>query len=235
MRVRVPAVVIASLVAASAFAQCNVAPIYSTQFRSTFNDLALDGSDLWAATGYGLALYDRGVDPPAFVASIAIPGTTRVVRVANGFAYAGSGNAVVVVQKNGRALKVVRSVDAGAQVNDIAVNAGALYAATANGLAQFDLLDFSRRNLATSGANVTSIALVNNTLYAADGDASVETFSVDIPSLPQATGALSSSLARVTSVRPNNGKLYLSDSRQTDVFVSGAKAASLPFGITALA
>jgi hypothetical protein len=232
---RVCVAVLIGFIAIPALPQCNISPIFSTQFRSTFNDLALDGNDLWTATAYGLALYDRGVDPPAFVASVAIPGTTRVVRVANGVAYAGSGNAVVVVQKNGRALKIVRSVDAGAQVNDIAVNAGALYAATANGLAQFDLLDFSRRNLPTSGANVTSVALVNNTLYAADGDASVETFSVDIPALPQATGTLSSSLARVTSVRPNNGKLYLSDGRQTDIFIGGTKAATLPFGITALA
>jgi len=234
MRARVLAVVIAFLLAPSALPQCNIAPVFSTQFRSTFNDLALDGNDLWTATSYGLALYDRGVDPPAFVASIALPGTTRVVRVANGSAYAGSGNAVAVVQKNGRALKLVRATDAGAQVNDLAVTGASVYAATANGLAQFDLLDWSRRTLPTSAANVTSLALAGNTLYAADGDSSVETFNIDIPSLPQATGALSS-LARVTSVKANNGKLYLSDGRLTDVFIGATKAATLAFGVTALA
>ena len=120
------AVLLSFLLISSAFPQCNVSPVFSTQFRSTFNDLALDGNDLWTATSYGLSLYDRGVDPPAFVASVAVPGTTRVVRVANGFAYAGSGNAIVVVQRNGRALKIVRSVDAGAQVNDLAVTGNAL-------------------------------------------------------------------------------------------------------------
>lgn len=236
---RACAVVLVGFLAVQTFAQCNVSPIYSTQFRSTVSDLALDGADLWAATAYGLTLYDRGADPPQPVASIALPGTTRVVRVANGFAYAGSGNAVVVVQKNGRSLKVVKSVDAGAQVNDLAVNANAVYAATANGLAQFDLLDFSRRNLATTNANVTSLALAGNTLYAADGDATVDVFSIDIPSLPQSLGTFASSLARVVSVKLNNGKLYTSDGRQSEAFVgSGAgmtRLASMPFGITALA
>ena len=226
--------VLIGLIAIPALSQCNITPVFSTQFRSTFNDLALDGNDLWTATSYGLALYDRGVDPPAFVASIALPGTTRVVRVANGSAYAGSGNAIDVVQKNGRALKLARATDTGAQVNDLAVTGADVYAATANGLAQYDLLDWSRRTLPTSAANVTSLALVGNTLYAADGDSSVEIFNIDIPSLPQATGALSS-LARVTSIKANNGKLYLSDGRQTDVFIGATKAATLAFGVTALA
>src|ERR1043166_8064171 len=150
-------------------------------------------------------------------------------------ACAGSGNAIAVVQKNGRALKLVRTTDAGAQVNDLAVTGSAVYAATANGLAQFDLLDWSRRALATSSANVTSLALVQNTLYAADGDATVESFNIDIPSLPQATGALTGSLARVTSIEANGGKLYASDGRQTDVYIGTTKAATLPFGVTTLA
>src|ERR1043166_9594469 len=100
MRVRVSAVVIAFLLVPTAFPQCNVAPVFSAQFRSTFNDLALDGNDLWTATTYGVALYDRGVDPPLIVASLALPGTTRVVRVLSGTAYVGSGNSIAVVQKN---------------------------------------------------------------------------------------------------------------------------------------
>jgi hypothetical protein len=232
---RACAAVLIGLLAIPAFPQCNISPVFSTQFRSTFNDLAIDGNDLWTATSYGVSLYDRGVDPPAFVASLALPGTTRVVRVLNGSAYVASGNAVAVVQKNGRALKLVRTTDAGAQVNDLAVTGAAVYAATANGLAQFDLLDWSRRNLATSSPNVTSLALSGNTLYAADGDSSVETFNIDIPSLPQATGALAASLARVTSVEANGVKLYASDGRQTDVFIGTTRAATLPFGVTALA
>ncbi len=226
-------VLVSLLLVSPAFPQCNVSPVFSTQFRSTFNDLALDGNDLWTATSYGLSLYDRGVDPPALVASVAVPGTTRVVRVTNGFAYAGSGNAIVVVQKSGRALKIVRSVDAGAQVNDLTVTGNALYAATANGLAQYDLLDWSRRALVTSGANVTSLALLGTTLYAADGDSSVEAFSVDIPSLTQSIGTFAS-LSRVTSVKVNNGKLYTSDGL-VGSGVTMTKVASTSFGITALA
>src|SRR5437763_376570 len=112
MCVRV-AVLVSFLLVPSAFPQCTVSPIFSAQFRSTFNDLSLDGNDLWTATSYGLALYDRGVDPPALVASIALPGTTRGVRVLNGSAYAGSGNAIAVVQKNSRALTLLRTTDEG--------------------------------------------------------------------------------------------------------------------------
>ncbi|HEY6137905.1 MAG TPA: hypothetical protein VI670_09100 [Thermoanaerobaculia bacterium] len=238
MRVRVLAVVIPFLVVPTAVPQCTIAPIFSAQLRSTFNDLAVDGNDLWAATGYGVALYDRRDDPPSFVTSLALPGTTRVVRVAGGVAYVGTGNAVAVVQKNGRALKLLRTADAGAQVNDLAVTANAVYAATANGLVQFDLFDWSRRALPTSSPNVTSLALLGTTLYAADNDSSVEVISIDIPSLPQPRGTFLS-LPRVTSVKANNGKLYTSDGRQSEVFGgSGAdmtRLAAAPFGIASLA
>ncbi|HKS23502.1 MAG TPA: hypothetical protein VJZ76_11935 [Thermoanaerobaculia bacterium] len=218
--------------------QCTIAPIFSAQLRSTFNDLAVDGNDLWTATGYGVALYDRRDDPPSLVASLALPGNTRVVRVANGVAYVGTGNAIAVVQKNGRALTLVRTTNAGAQVNDLAVTASAVYAATANGLAQFDLFDWSRRALPTSGSNVTSLALLGSTLYAADNDSSVEVISVDIPSLPQSLGTFPS-LPRVTSVKANNGKLYTSDGRQSEVFggagASMTRLSAAPFGIASLA
>src|SRR4029078_2380021 len=125
MRARVLAVVIPFLVLPAALPQCTIAPIFSAQLRSTFNDLAVDGTDLWAATGYGVALYDRRDDPPSLVASLALPGTTRVVRVVGGVAYVGSGDSIAVVQKNGRALKLLRTTGAGAQVNDLAVTGSA--------------------------------------------------------------------------------------------------------------
>ena len=238
VRVRVLAVVIPFLFVASAIPQCTVTPIFSAQLRSTFNDVVLDGNDVWTATGYGLAIYDRRDDPPSFVASIPLPGTTRVVRVAGGVAYAGSGSAIAVVQKNGRALTLVRTTDAGAQVNDLLVTGNAVYAATANGLAQFDVFDWSRRALPTSSANVLSLALLGTTLYAADGDSTVEAISIDIPSLPQSLGTFPS-LPRVVSVKANNGKLYTSDGRQSEIFGgSGAnvtKLSSAPFGLTSLA
>lgn len=235
---RVCVAVLTFVVTSQLFAQCTIAPIFSAQLRSTVNDVAVDGNDLWTATGYGVALYDRRDDPPSLVASLALPGITRVVRVVSGVAYAGSGNAIAVVQKNGRALKLVRTTDAGAQVNDLAVTASAVYAATANGLAQFDLFDWSRRALPTSSPNVTSLAFLGTTLYAADNDSSVEVISTDIPSLPQSLGTFPS-LPRVTSVEVNNGKLYTSDGRQSEVFggsgANMARLASAPFGITSLA
>jgi hypothetical protein len=235
---RVCVAVLSFVVTSQLFAQCTIAPIFSAQLRSTFTDVAVDGNDLWTATGYGVALYDRRDDPPSLVASLALPGTTRVVRVANDVAYAGSGNAIAVVQKNGRALKLVRTADAGAQVNDLAVTASAAYAATANGLVQLDLFDWSRRTLPTTSTNVASLALLGTTLYAADNDSSVEAISIDIPSLPQSLGTFPS-LPRVISVRANNGKLYTSDGRQSEVFSGSgagmARLAAAPFGITSLA
>src|ERR1051325_57232 len=125
-----------SFLALPVSAQCNLSLVHSDPFRSTFLDVAIDGSDLWAATSYALTLYDRSVDPPAYVASIALPGTTRVVRLANGNAYAGSGSSVDVVRKNGRALQLTTSVviGAGGTVNDMVATGGELYVATSTGL-----------------------------------------------------------------------------------------------------
>src|SRR5437763_16718718 len=84
-------------------AQCNSSLVYSGPFRASYLDLAIDGNDLWAATGYGVQLFDRSVEPPALVTSISLPGITRVVRAVNGTAYAGSGSSVYVIHKIGRA------------------------------------------------------------------------------------------------------------------------------------
>ena len=73
-------------------AQCNSSLVYSGPFRASYLDIAIDGNDLWAATGYGIQLFDRSVDPPALVTSISVPGMTRVVKAVNGVAYAGSGS-----------------------------------------------------------------------------------------------------------------------------------------------
>ena len=236
-----------SLLSAAAFPQCNLAPVASAQFRSSILDLAVDGNDLWAATSYGVTLYDRSVDPPLIVSSVAVPGTTRVIRAGNGVAYAGSGSAIFVIRKSPRGLVVSGSVDAGGTVNDLVLRTNDLFAATANGIAQFDLLkpDAPARTpaiLATSGSNVTSIALSNNnTLFAADGDASVEVFDVSIATLPQRTGSVTSSLARPSSVHASGGRLYVSDGQNTEAFIGSGNslspAATLPspFGSTSLA
>src|SRR6476661_9253892 len=85
-------------------AQCNSSLVYSGPFRASYLDLAVDGNDLWAATSYGVQLFDRSVDPPALIASVGVPGITRVVRAVNGAAYAGSGSSVYVIHKSGKTL-----------------------------------------------------------------------------------------------------------------------------------
>src|SRR5204863_302447 len=83
--------------------------------------------------------------------------------------------AIQVVRWNGRALQLAGSVDAGATVNDLVLTPAYLYAATSSGLAQYDLLNPNApaktgATFTTSAANVGSLALTGNTLYATDGD-----------------------------------------------------------------
>src|ERR1044072_3087155 len=137
--------------------QCNLAPVYSAQFRTSILDIAIDNNDLWAATSYGISLYDRSIDPPKLVASIPVPGITRVVRAANGTIYAGSGSSVVLIRNR----QITKTIDAGGTVNDLLVTPLDIFAATSNGLQMIHLLDFHTQKLATSSANVTSLALSN--------------------------------------------------------------------------
>jgi hypothetical protein len=220
-------------------AQCNSSLVYSGAFRASYLDLAIDGNDLWAATGYGVQLFDRSVDPPALVASVSVPGITRVVRAANGVAYAGSGSSVYVIHKNGKTLSITAQYDAGATVNDLVVTpAQYAFIATTNGLRAVDLLNLATPfvPMQTTGTNVTSLAAdaILATLYAADGDSSIEMFNITVAGSPQHTGALSS-LPRVTSLQTTPTRLYASDGISTDVFINNSKAATVAKGTTALA
>src|SRR5882762_5868155 len=185
------------LLPVTAFAQCNLTQVASIPFRASYLDIAIDGNDLWAATSYGLSLYDRGVDPPALVASLPLPGITRVVRATNGRAYAGSGPTLYVVGKNGKSLQVVRGIDAGGTINDLLLTTLDLYVATSNGLTQWDLLDPTNPSktpalFTTSRANVVSLTLSGSTLFAADGDSSIEAFNISVPSIPNGVGTIAS-------------------------------------------
>ena len=55
------------LVSFEAFPQCNLSQVASVPFRASYLDIAIDGNDLWAATSYGVSLFDRSVDPPAMI------------------------------------------------------------------------------------------------------------------------------------------------------------------------
>jgi hypothetical protein len=245
---RVAVAITLILITATAFPQCNLTQVASIPFRASYLDVAIDGNDLWAATSYGVSLYDRGFDPPALIASLPLPGITRVVRVANGITYAGSGATLFIVRKNGRALQLVRGIDTGATINDLLLTPLELYAATSDGLSQYDLLDpqnpsKTAATFVTSRPNVQSLALSNAILFAADGDSSVESFNVTVPSIPTGVGAVAS-LPAANAVAVNAGRLYVSDSdgQQTDIFTNidsgggnAAKAATDSFGGAAIA
>jgi hypothetical protein len=219
-------------------AQCNFSLAYSGPFRASYLDVAVEGNDLWAATSYGVQLFDRSVDPPALVASVAVPGITRVVRAVNGVAFAGSGSSVYAIHRSGKTLSIAGSYDAGAAVNDLVVTpAQYLYIATANGLREIDFLNPGAPiPLVTSGSNVTSLAADANltTLYAADGDSTIEVFNITVATLPQHTGSLDS-LPHVIAVELTPTRLYASDGFSTDVFVANAKTANIAAGTVSLA
>jgi hypothetical protein len=220
-------------------ADCTWSPQQSTQFRITALDLSVDGSFVWLATGYGVQLLEgtRGLE------SLAISGLTRVVQAdGSGLAYVGSGARIHVVRRDGRKLTLVRSVSAPGTVNDIVLEGGYLFAATTNGIAHYDLLDRTnpvRTNvtLHTSAANVSMLASTRTTLYAADGDATVEMFSLAIPALPQNIGTLDAMPVATSVHTANDNHVYVSDffGQLTDVFSGTTRVARLPFGATSFA
>src|SRR5881394_920787 len=63
-RMRGCAAILSFILTVPLFPQCPYSHVASIPFRSTAYDVAIDGNDLWLATGYGVALYDRTVDPP---------------------------------------------------------------------------------------------------------------------------------------------------------------------------
>jgi hypothetical protein len=216
-----------TLFAVPAFPDCNYSLIYSGQFRASYFDLAIDGNDLWAATSYGVSLFNRLTDPPALVATIAVPGVTRAVRVSGGTVFAASGTRVYVIRRSGTSLTITGSYDAGATINDLVATTLNLYVATTSGLQQVDALTLRKTAaiLPTSSTNVTSLSLAPDgaTLYAADGDSSIELFNISISTLPQHTGTITS-LPRVIAVEATATRLYASDGFSTDMFLNGGIA-----------
>jgi hypothetical protein len=228
---------LAVLLAKAALPQCSYSPVASAPFRSTAYDLAVDGNDLWMATGYGVSLFDRSVDPPKLSALVPVPQTTKLVRASNGLAYAGSGDSVAVIRKAGKQLQLASTFKAAGTVNDLLLTPNYLYVATKSGLAQYDLLDPqhpSKTNvtLATSSANVTSLAMSGSLLFVADGDASVERFDLTTPNLPHALNSVST-LAHAATVHVVNNRLYVSDGLQTEIFVqiTGTPASAAVIGV----
>jgi hypothetical protein len=219
-------------------ADCVWTPRHSFHFRTTALDLSVDGDFVWLATSYGVQLLD-GIE---VVDAVALPGATRVVAAdGNGFAYAGSGANVHVLRRDGRTITRVAAVAAPGEVNDLELAAGHLFAATSNGIAHYQLFDRSnpvRTNvsLPTSSPNVTALAIASTTLYAADGDATVEVFGISSPATPIAAGVLNA-MPLATSVHADGDVVLVSDrfGRSTDVFRGFDRIRTLPYGSNSFA
>jgi hypothetical protein len=230
-------------VAPSLLAQCDQSLRYSGQFRSTAFDVAVDSGMLWVATGYGVTLLEEtagGV--PRVLDAIALPGSTRVVRAdGQGVAYAGSGSTLHVLRRDGGNIRLVRSIETSGTVNDIALSTY-LFVATSNGIDHFSIFEREHPvktsvSLFTTSPHVSSLAIAHSTLYAADGDESVEIYSISTPSLPQRTGTLEAMpLAAYVSASPS-GLIFVSDrfGLNTDVFAATTRLARYPFGVTSVA
>ncbi|HYI10302.1 MAG TPA: hypothetical protein VEK57_14675 [Thermoanaerobaculia bacterium] len=235
------AAVLLLLVSLSSFADCNWALRYSAPFRTTALDVSTSGGFVWLATGYGVQLLSTDAE---ILDAIALPGATRVVQVApaGDLAYAGSGAQIIVLRREGNSVRVAGSVTAGGTVNDLLIAGSYLFAATSNGIEQYELFNpvspvKTTATLFTSSPNVTSLAVARNVLYAADGDATVETYTIAIPSLPQGTGSLET-FPRATAVHAtSDGWIFVSDrfGQNTDMFNGTARLARVPFGATAFA
>lgn len=212
------------LLSSGLFADCDFRPVFTVPFRITALDLAMDGTDLWVATSYGVDLYDRAADPPSLIGRIALPGTTARVEQAGPYAYVASGSSLLVLDRAG--LRVAGSVDF-ALINDLLFAAPYLYAATATGVLQVDLLIPERPQLATrlhtTSGSALSLARSGTFLYAADGDGTVEVYTLQVPSFPQKIGTIGS-LVRSIAVQAAGPRLFVSDGLQTEVFAgSGAQ------------
>lgn len=234
------------LISSDAAAGCSLTPRYSGQFRTTALDVSIDSAGfVWVATGYGVQLLEpRRGSAPAIVDSVAVAGTTSVIRVANDVGYAGSGTRVHVLQREDRSIRIIGSVATGGIVNAIALAGSYLFVATSQGIEHYLVADpaapiRTSAVLSTSSPNVTSLAVDSSrsVLYAADGDASVEIFSIASAALPQQTGTLATVAGASAVHTPGDGYVVVSDrfGRNTDLFAGITYIARIPFGATALA
>ena len=223
------------------WAQCDFRPIYSQNFRLSAFDVAIENNDLYVATGYGVALYDRSVDPAAPIFTVAVPGVTTDVQPSGEYVYAGSGSAVYVIRRTGQTLQRIRGVELGSTVHDLLQVGTYLYAATSAGVVQLDLV--SRENpvilsrLNTTSGRAFSLAVAGAHLYAADGDNTVEIYTIQIPSIVQKVG-VATAAGSVNALAVSGDRLYVSDGTEIEIFTTGASPARIgitqSFGGTAL-
>jgi len=215
------------LLAPRAHAGCSLSKIWEGAFRETIHDVALDGDAVWAATSWGVSLYDASVDPPRALRSIAIPGTTRRVAASGGLAWLASGSDVVTVRADDP-IRIESTVDVGSTIVDLIATPSNLYAATPAGVIQLDLFDPEHpsvaRTIVTSSGGATSLTRIGTTIYVAQGTGVVDVISVDVPSIPQGIGTIDTLPAASAVTSDGASRIVISDGRRSEVF-EGAKAA----------
>jgi hypothetical protein len=231
-----PLLLLLLVTAISLRAACDFRPALSEPYRHTALDLAIDGDHLWVATSYGVALYDIRNGEPEPVTSLALDGATSTLLAAGGVVFAGSGSTLHVL-RGGARIETVGAVTLPGEISDFAHVPPYLFAATSVGVVQVDVF-FPERpavgvKLATSSGRAISLARLDSTLYAADGDATVEAYSVSVPSFPQQVGAVPT-IARASSIHAAGTKLLVSDGQQTAIHAGTGAAltriGTLPWG-----
>ncbi|HEY0592030.1 MAG TPA: hypothetical protein VGF40_09705, partial [Thermoanaerobaculia bacterium] len=88
------------------------------RFRTIAYDVVADSSDVWVATGHGVALWSRSGSTLVSGPSIAVPGTTVALALGQGGVWAGSGRGIYFIER-GSTLRIASSVQLDAEVNDL--------------------------------------------------------------------------------------------------------------------
>lgn len=235
LRACVVVVLFLSLFATPLSAACDAPKVFDRPFREIALDLAIAGGDLWVATSHGVSLWSRTSAAAIRAGSVAVPGSTTTLVAVPGGVWAGSGTTLHFIDRP--SMVVTSSIDIGSPINDLVEQAGFLYAATPSGIVQVDVLDRAHpveaRTLSTTSGGALSLALLGQTLYAADGSRSFDAFTLTIPALPQKIGTIKTA-GRTTSVRAAGSRLIASDGQQSEV-LSGSggtltSTAVVPFG-----
>ncbi|HVR44908.1 MAG TPA: hypothetical protein VMS56_15860 [Thermoanaerobaculia bacterium] len=213
-------------------AQCEVRSAFDGRFRETALDVSARGSEVLVASSHGVARWHGTATSAAPLGSIGVPDTTVAVAAVEGGAWAASGDAVFFIAAE-TPPRIVSSLDLGARVSDVLPLGAWVWAATSVGIVQIDAIDPARPSilatLPTTAGGALSLAAIGETLYAADGDRSVEAYTLQIPAFPQKIGTFDS-LPRSISVRALGSTLAVSDGQQTELF-SGSGASMARSGI----
>ncbi len=193
---------------------------HSEAFRRPALDVAIDDEMVWIADGYGVTVATRET-PPALVSSRAFPGDTSHVVIDGGDAWIVSGTTLFRASWDGKTIVLKSSRELGETVFDIVASRGFLYLATRSGVVQIDTaIEGSRTVLNTTAGLAISLATDGSTLLAADGDNTVEVYTIEFPVLPQKIGVAEHSIAGANRVYDVSGNLLVSNGRESQLFGS---------------